>query len=484
MSWTVIFTLLLSIVVLTSARCSRQAGLQSEGGGRAFVQVAASGAVPLVSLPSFAELVKREGPAVVNISTTRKVSVGPFAFPGLQGMQPDDPFFEFFRRFSPGDQSQREYQTQSLGSGFIISHDGYILTNAHVVADADDVIVRLTDKREFKTKVVGIDQRSDIALLKIAASHLPVVSIGDSSKVDVGEWVVAIGSPFGFTNSVSQGIVSAKERSLPGGDVVPFIQTDVPINPGNSGGPLFNLSGEVIGINSQIYSRSGGYMGLSFAIPIDVAMKVKEDLLKHGSVKRGWLGVSIQDVGAEHAQSFSLPKPAGVLVASVENGTPAERAGLQIGDIILRFNGKELSSAGELVRAVSDAVPGSKAKLDVWRDKSSIEIVVSLGDASAVSQPKIAQVKQGEVDKLGMTVRKLNLDEMKMLNSTASVVVEAVSGIAAKSGVQVGDLILAVNSKRVMSTHHLYMLLEKAGSNAALLVQRGGGVLFVPLLFN
>jgi len=483
LSRTVMLTLSLSIVVLISVGCSKEANQVNAISSGYAASSAASSAPALVALPSFTALVKHEGPAVVNISTTQKISIEAFPFPGFPGVDPDDPFFEFFRRFAPEDQLQREYQTQSLGSGFIISQDGYIMSNAHVVANADEVVVRLTDKREFKAKVVGIDQRSDIALLKISASGLPVVRIGDSSRLEVGEWVVAIGSPFGFTNSVSQGIVSAKERSLPGGDIVPFIQTDVPINPGNSGGPLFNLSGEVVGINSQIYSRSGGYMGLSFAIPIDMAMKIKDDLLKHGSVKRGWLGIRIQDVSAEHAKSFALDKASGVLVALVEQDGPAERAGLHIGDIILKFNGKEVAGAGELVRLVSDAAPGTKVKLQLWREGAAKELVVVLGDAAPASVAQRPSAKVKEQEQLGMTLRELTRDERRMLNTEAAIVVDAVSGIAAKSGVQPGDLIVAINSKRVSGTKQLAEALDRAGKRASVLVQRRGNMMFIPLQF-
>lgn len=483
LSWIVMFTLFLSIVVLTSVRCSQQTNSVPAFSSGYAAGNAASSVPALVSLPSFTALVKREGPAVVNISTTQKISVEAVPFHGFPGIDPDDPFYEFFRRFAPGDQLQREYQTHSLGSGFIISRDGYIMSNAHVVANADEVIVRLTDKREFKAKVVGIDQRSDIALLKISAADLPVVKIGDSSKLEVGEWVVAIGSPFGFTNSVSQGIVSAKERSLPGGDVVPFIQTDVPINPGNSGGPLFNLNGEVVGINSQIYSRSGGYMGLSFAIPIDMAMKVKDDLLKHGSVKRGWLGVRIQDVTAEHAKSFSLDKASGVLIASVEKGGPAERADLKIGDIILKIGGKEISTSADLVRAVSDSAPGAKVKLKLWRDVAAKEVTVVLGDAAANGEVQRPSGKVQAPEQLGMTLRELSGVEKRMLNTESAIVVEAVNGIAEKSGIQAGDLIVAVNSKRVSSIKQLREVLDRAGKRAAVLVRRGDNMMFIPLRF-
>ena len=294
----------LTMIGLTLAGCDKQPAVLTTNNASAATSAVGGPAPVSVALPNFTALVKKEGPAVINISTTKKIRGVPVpAFPGLT---PDDPFYEFFRRFAPGGEAPREFRSQSLGSGFIVSADGYILTNAHVVEDADEATVRLTDQREFKAKVVGTDKRSDIALLKIPAKDLPVVNIGDSSKLDVGEWVVAIGSPFGFNNSVSQGIVSAKGRNLPGEDIVPFIQTDVPVNPGNSGGPLFNMNGEVVGINSQIYSRSGGYMGLSFAIPINLAMKVKDELLKHGKVRRGRLGMTIQSVGPEHAKSFDL----------------------------------------------------------------------------------------------------------------------------------------------------------------------------------
>src|SRR5919206_2229134 len=285
-------------------------------------------------LPDFADLVEKQGPAVVNISTTQTVR-GQSTPPGSE----EDPFYDFFRRFGPS-QPPRDYESRSLGSGFIISQEGYILTNSHVVEAADDVTVRLTDKREFKAKVIGSDRRTDVAVLKIEANGLPVVTIGDPSKLRPGEWVVAIGSPFGFENSVTAGIVSAKGRSLPQENFVPFIQTDVAVNPGNSGGPLFNLRGEVVGINSAIYSRTGGFMGLSFAIPIDVANNIVEQLKTVGRVIRGRIGVVIQPVTKELADSFGLQKPQGALVSSVEKGGPAEKAGVEAGDVIVSFNGK------------------------------------------------------------------------------------------------------------------------------------------------
>jgi len=476
----------LTMIALACVGCDKKPTLPAVLATNASAATSApSSAIPAsVALPNFTALVKKEGPAVINISTTRKVRGGlPFqTFPGLT---PDDPFYEFFRRFAPGDESPREFRSQSLGSGFIVSADGYILTNAHVVEGADEVTVRLTDQREFKAKAVGTDRRSDIALLKIPAKDIPVVNIGDSSKLDVGEWVVAIGSPFGFTNSVSQGIVSAKGRSLPEGDIVPFIQTDVPVNPGNSGGPLFNMNGEVVGINSQIYSRSGGYMGLSFAIPIDLAMKVKDELLKHGTVRRGRLGITIQGVSPEHAKSFEREKAGGALITSVEKDGPADRAGLEIGEIILKFDGKDMVSSDELVRAVSEAAPGTSAKLQVWRHGSAKEVTVTLGEADG---ERMAQ-KQGPRDKaadpghLGLTLRELTRDEQRALHTEGSLVVEAAAGVAAESGIQPGDIIIAINSERISTTKQLRAELAKAGKRAAVLVQREGIMIFLPLKF-
>ncbi|HEX5338732.1 MAG TPA: DegQ family serine endoprotease [Gallionella sp.] len=434
-----------------------------------------------VALPNFTALVKKEGPAVINISTTRKMR-GVVPFPAFPGLTPDDPFYEFFHHFAPGDEFPREFRSQSLGSGFIVSADGYVLTNAHVVEDADEVTVRLTDQRELKAKVVGTDRRSDIALLKIPAKDLPVVNIGDSSKLEVGEWVVAIGSPFGFTNSVSQGIVSAKGRSLPGENFVPFIQTDVPVNPGNSGGPLFNMNGEVVGINSQIYSQSGGYMGLSFAIPINLAMKIKDELLKHGVVKRGRLGITIQNVSPEHAKSFELAKAGGALVTMVEKNGPADRAGLQIGDIILKLNGKDIANADDLMRTVADMPPGSGAKLQVWRNGSAKELAVKLGEASA---EQIAQKQPpdeaAEPGQFGLTLRELTRDEQRELHTDGSLEVESVAGVAAAAGIQPGDIIIAVNSQRVSSIKQLRAELARIGKRAAVLVQRDNNMIFIPL---
>ncbi|EKE17380.1 MAG: hypothetical protein ACD_10C00474G0001, partial [uncultured bacterium] len=325
-------------------------------------------------LPDFTELVEKQGPAVVNISTTQIIHHAQ----GFPNVPENDPFYEFFRRFAP--QMPREQESQSLGSGFIISADGYIMTNAHVVDSANKITVRLTDKREFSAKVIGSDKRTDVALLKIEAAGLPKINVGDPNKLKVGEWVVAIGSPFGFDSSVTAGIVSAKGRSLPQDNFVPFIQTDVAINPGNSGGPLFNMNGEVVGINSQIYTRSGGSMGLSFAIPIDVATQVTDQLRTSGKVTRGRIGVMIQELTRELAESFGLSKPNGALISNVEKNGPADKAGIEASDVILKFDGKPVDSSGDLPRIVAATKPGSKAVVELWRKGEIRRITVEVAE--------------------------------------------------------------------------------------------------------
>ena len=333
-------------------------------------------------LPDFSSIVERNGPAVVNISVTREA--GQAVMPQLQ---PGDPFYEFFRRFGvPGPQEQ-QIPARGMGSGFIISPAGLVLTNAHVVATAKEVTVKLTDKREFRARVLGVDRPTDIALLKIEAADLPSVRLGSSEGLRVGEWVTAIGSPYGFESTVTSGIVSAKWRSLPDGAYVPFIQTDVAVNPGNSGGPLFNMQGEVIGINSQIYSRTGGYQGLSFAIPIDLAIKIKDQLQQHGKVTRGHLGIGIQELNQSLAESFGLKRADGALVASVSAGSPAEKAGLQVGDVIVGFNGKPIANSAELPLAVADIRPGESARIRVVRKGSVQDLAVVVGEAP---EPRVA----------------------------------------------------------------------------------------------
>ena len=334
-------------------------------------------------LPDFTELAEKYGTSVVNVSTMQTVRNAKI-FPQMPNLSEDDPMYDFFHRFMPPGsgqkKGQRELQSHSLGSGFIISADGYILTNAHVVDGADEVTVRLTDKREFRAKVIGSDLRTDVALIKIEAGNLPKVTIGKPDQLKVGEWVAAIGSPFGFDNSITAGIVSAKGRSLPQENYVPFIQTDVAINPGNSGGPLFNMKGEVVGINSQILSRTGGYMGLSFAIPIDVAMDISDQLRAGGKVNRGWLGVMIQEMTKELAESFGLSRPMGALIASVEKGSPADKAGLAASDVLLKFDGKAVENSSELPRLVAAAKPGKRVLLQVWRKGASKDVALVVGE--------------------------------------------------------------------------------------------------------
>jgi serine protease Do len=433
-------------------------------------------------LPNFADLAEKQGPAVVNISTTQTVHAQQGQPPGSE----DDPFNDFFRRFGPP-QPPRDYETRSLGSGFILSQDGYILTNSHVVEAADDITVRLTDKREYKAKVIGSDRRTDVAVVKIEATGLPVVSVGDPNKVRVGEWVVAIGSPFGFENSVTAGIVSAKGRSLPQENFVPFIQTDVAINPGNSGGPLFNLNGEVIGINSMIFSRTGGFMGLSFAIPIDVAIDVAKQLQSSGRVSRGRIGVVIQEVTKELAESFGLPKATGALVNSVEKGGAADKAGIQASDVILRFDNKEVPASNELPRIVASTKPGTKVPVQIWRnhEKKDLQIVVGeTPDERTAKRPTPGKKNSGEaLAKLGLAVIELTADQKKELNVTSGVQVENADGASAKAGIRRGDVIQAVNNQEVKSVDELNRLLSSSDRTrtVALLVKRGEGSLYIPL---
>jgi serine protease Do len=397
----------------------------------------------------------------------------------------DDPFYDFFRRFGPP--QPRDYEARSLGSGFIISADGYILTNAHVVEAAEDITVKLNDKREFKAKVIGSDKRTDVAVIKIEASGLPAVKIGDPERLKVGEWVLAIGSPFGFESTVTAGIVSAKGRSLPQENYVPFIQTDVAINPGNSGGPLFNLKGEVVGINSQIYSRTGGFMGLSFAIPIDVAMDITHQLRTAGRVSRGRIGVVIQEVTKELAESFGLPKAAGALVNSVEKGGSADKAGLEPSDVILKFDGKTVNSSADLPRMVAQTRPGSKVTMQIWRKGAAKDVTVTVGE---MPEEKVAQragrrdSKAGNVvARLGLTVSELSAEQRKELGIGGGLLVEDVQGAAAKAGIRRGDVLMALNNQDIKSVEQLTQLLnqfEKAKS-VALLIRRGDGALYVPL---
>ena len=442
-------------------------------------------------LPDFTDLVEKQGPTVVNISTTQTRERR--AVPQMPNLDEDDPLYDFFRRFvprQPGPQGEgpREFESRSLGSGFLVSQDGYILTNAHVVDSADEITVRLTDKRELKARVIGADRRTDLALIKIEATGLPAARLGDPSKLKVGEWVVAIGSPFGFDNTVTAGIVSAKGRSLPQENFVPFIQTDVAINPGNSGGPLFNMRGEVVGINSQIYSRTGGFMGLSFAIPIDVAMDVQSQLRQYGHVSRGRIGVVIQEVSKDLAESFGLPKPSGALVNAVEKGGPAEKAGVETGDIIMKFDGKPVSSSNELPRIVGATRPGTKADMEVWRKGATREITVTVGElpedrVASRNERRGRPTEQAAANRLGFVVVDLTPEQKRDLKLNG-VIVEDVRNNR-RADVRTGDVITAVTSKGqttdLKSVEQFNKLLAQLERNATMTlhVRRGESNLFV-----
>jgi serine protease Do len=444
----------------------------------------ASAATAVLATPTdFSGIVERAGPAVVNISVTGKAKRN--TDDAAAAIDPDDPFSEFFKRFGPQFQQQpRSAQImRGLGSGFIISPDGLILTNAHVVDGAQEVTVKLTDRREFKAKVLGSDKQSDIAVIRIPAKDLPTVQIGNPALMKVGEPVLAIGSPYGFDNTATAGIISAKSRSLPDDNYVPFIQTDVAVNPGNSGGPLFNLRGQVVGINSQIYSQTGGYQGLSFSIPIDVAMKVEQQLLLHGKVTRGRLGVSVQEVNQALAESFGLKKSEGALVSSVENGSPAEKAGVEPGDVILRFNGQPVDHSVDLPTLVADAAPGSTQKLDVMRHGSAKSLNVVVGEMKSAKDG--AGSHSGEPQgRLGLSVRPLDKDEQQQIGVRGGLLVEDVDGPAAVAGIESGDVILSLNGTAVTGVAQLRNLVDKAGKNVALLVERGDEKIFVPVYLN
>ncbi len=426
--------------------------------------------------PDFTAIVRQYGPAVVNVSTVGSVKNAGAAAPD----DGEDPFFHFFRRFGQP-VPHRGVPVRGLGSGFIVSSDGLVLTNAHVVDGASEVTVKLTDKREFRAKVVGTDKDTDVAVLRIDAKGLPTVKIGNPGRTQVGEWVLAIGAPFGFENSATAGVVSARARSLPGEGYVPFLQTDVAVNPGNSGGPLFNLAGEVIGINSQIYSsQGGGYMGISFAIPIDVAMNVEQQLASHGRVTRGRLGVVIQDVNQALANSFGLDHPAGALVAQVQRGGTGAAAGVKPGDVILAVNGQEIGGSTDLPPLIAAMKPGATVKLTVWRDHARKELEAKVGEAKdqAVASGARAQQPSG---RLGLVVRPLTPDEQRQAELDGGVAVEDVTGPAARAGIQPGDVVVAIDGVPVRSVDQLRGLAAKAKGQVALLVQRGDDRMFVPI---
>ena len=474
-----------------------------------FFAPALTGVVPAVaaataaSLPDFTELVEKSGPAVVNIRTTSRGVPGAQGIPGFPGLGgDDDDAQEFFRRFfgvprqqpSPAPnprnrkqppQQQEEEIPRGIGSGFFYTADGYILTNAHVVDGADEVYVKLTDKREFKAKIIGADRRTDVAVLKIDASNLPRLSLGDSGKSRVGEWVIAIGSPFDLENTVTAGIISAKARET--GELLPFIQTDVAVNPGNSGGPLINMRGEVIGINSQILSRSGGYQGISLAIPIEEAVRVAEQLRASGKVTRGRLGVQIGEVSKELAESLNLGKPHGALVARVEQGTPAEKAGIEAGDVILKFNGIAIDKPADLSRAVAATKPGTKSTVTVWRKGASKDLSMAVAEMEADNKVvrKDDKKSRGEAapNAFGLIVSDLNEAQRSEMKLAGGVVIDSADGISARVGLRAGDVITQVNNTEVKDARQFNALVAKLDpkKTAALLVRRGEQTQFVTL---
>lgn len=440
-------------------------------------------------LPDFTSLVEKHGSAVVNISTVKASKPENHALPELPNIPKDSPFYEFFRRhMQPFSGPRRKAEPRAMGSGFIISKDGYILTNAHVVQSAGEINVKLNDKREFSAEVIGIDKKTDIALIKIDANNLPKIKRGNPDQLKVGEWVVAIGSPFGFENSVTAGIVSAKGRSLEQENYVPFIQTDVAINPGNSGGPLFNLKGEVVGINSQIYSRTGGFMGLSFAIPIDVATDIADQLRKDGKIDRGRIGVMIQEMTKELAESFGLSEEKGALVVSVQKDGPADKAGIKIRDVILNFDGHDIAKSADLPRVVGNTRPDSKVAVKVWRNNKIKTIKITVGEMPS-DEPKVVgkrseKKKPNMSNHLGLAVSELTERQKEQLDVAGGLLVEDIrQGAASDAGIRVGDVILGVNNQDITSIKQLNRLLDQAkkGRNIALLIRRGDMTTFITL---
>lgn len=434
------------------------------------------------NLPDFTALVDRVGPAVVNITvlhTGKKAS----ADDDDDDNGADDPYREFFKRFGmpngPRMMPQQQQPSQGMGSGFIVSPDGYIVTNAHVVDGASEVTVKLTDRREFTAKVIGADKRTDIALVKIDAKNLPALEISGAPDVRRGEWVIAIGAPFGFENSVSAGVVSGVHRALPNGQMVPFIQTDVAVNPGNSGGPLLNAKGQVVGVNSQIYSRSGGYMGLSFAIPTDVALRVADQLKTHGKVLHGRLGIGVQGLDQTLAQSFGLSDSNGAVVGSVEPDSPAAKAGFKTGDVIRKIDGVAVTDVTDVTSRIGNTAPGTKIDVQVWREGKNTDLAATVGtfdDTKVASAGDDAATK----GKLGVAVRPLSPEEKKQVGK-AGLVVEKAGGAAAKAGVQAGDLIVGVGSAKVSTVDELKSAVDKSGKSVALLIERQGRQIFVPV---
>lgn len=435
-------------------------------------------------VPDYRGIVRESGPAVVGVmvaGTHAPTAQERGLPPGIE----DDPFFQFFRGM-PGWQQRGRGQTPEVpfrgqGSGFIVSADGLILTNAHVVREAKEVTVRLSDRREFPAKVLGADPATDVAVLKVEATGLPVVSLGDPGRIEVGDPVLAIGAPYGLEQSATQGIVSAKGRSLPGDTVVPFIQTDAAVNPGNSGGPLFDGRGQVVGINAQIYSQSGGFQGLSFAIPIDVALKVKDQIVATGKVAHARLGVAAQDLTQSLADSFGLKRPDGALVAQVEPGSAAQAAGLKAGDVITEVNGKPVPRSGTLSSLIALSSPGEKVQLKVWRDRSWQQVEARLGHAQAGTEAQAAAAGAAGGGQIGLALRPLTGEERRQVQVDQGLVVQDVSGPAARAGIEPGDVLLAVNGQPVQSVDQVRQVLGRKPSSVALLVQRDGERIFIPV---
>ncbi len=439
-------------------------------------------ATAAANLPDFTALVDRASPSVVNISVVANAKTAMQGMPDSNDGEDDDGLPDFFKRFgfpNPHGGSPMP-QMRGLGSGFIVSPDGYIVTNAHVVDGASEVTVKLTDRREFTAKVIGSDKRTDIALIKIDAKNLQALDINANPAIKRGEWVVAIGSPFGFESSVSAGVISGVHRALPNGQMVPFIQTDVAVNPGNSGGPLLNAAGQVVGVNSQIYSRSGGYMGLSFAIPADIAAKVADQLKTSGKVQHGRLGIGIQGMDQSLAQSFGLKDSSGALVGTVEKDSPAEKAGFKAGDVIRKIDGVDMVDSTDVTSRIGNAAPGTKVAVEVWRDGKMLALSPTIG---TLDDGKVARndTDKGEPKgKLGVAVRPLTPDEQKAAGKKG-LVVEQAGGAAARAGVQPGDLIVGVGSTKVTTVDELRTQVDKAGKTAALLIERDGRQIYVPV---
>ena len=481
-TWSLALVAGIFVVVVAHQGSRADVGAAGPGTAPAAAPLAATPApasARVTGLPDFSGLVAENGAAVVNISVVEKPQK--MGGPGTPGepSDSDDPLSQFFRHYqlpAPG----HAPPARGIGSGFIVSSDGYVLTNAHVVDDASEVTVKLTDRREFVAKVIGVDKRSDVALIKIAATGLPTVHFGDSSRLKPGQWVVAIGSPFGFENSVTAGVVSATARPLDE-NYVPFIQTDAAVNPGNSGGPLFNVDGQVIGINAQIYSRTGGYMGMSFAIPIDLALNVKNQLLTKGKVSRSRIGVGVQDVNQKLAQSFGLGTPHGALISSVEPKSPSERAGLKPGDVITSVNGHYIDHSFDLPTIIADIPPGNVAHIGIWHDHKADTVDVK----TVLLDEEPARTARSESDegggKLGLAVRTLDPKEQQQLHTRGRLLVEDVSGPALAAGLQAGDVVLGVNGAGVSSVADLKREVARAGHSVALLIQRDEAQIYVPV---